>query len=282
MKMKLEESKSDEKSTNITPVQPLTQDDPVSISPSEDISTGKDASVGDQKSKGTEEYFSVVHRILLSPLFLGLQQQRFGILIIQSIFEAIDKFSFSSNEYKLSERFKAKVHASVNYVIESFNRTPSVVLRDLAMTPDGSRLLQKFITLLRKYDHTKDCSNKTKKGVEMQSVVVFRKRQRVENPLFPHLVRFLRRFRPVLLDLAQNTYGSWLLETILEQAGDTREVFLQDLLKNKGLMSLRRSKVGRHILCRYELETRARDRILTLNQELKTKRPFFSRRKKKR
>ena len=99
---------------------------------------------------------------------------------------------------------------------------PSDTIRSVANTPDGSRVLQHYITTVASAENT---------------------------------TRFIRRFRKRLTDLALNEYGSRLLEVLFDAAdGETRGWMEGELSEGDNLRRLRGHEIGRILIGKYKWE----------------------------
>ena len=140
-----------------------------------------------------------------------------------------------------------------------FIATPSDAIRKIAFLPEGSRILQALITVLRKQDaeHSDSlpASNSTENRQTKSS-----KKQKVSQKaktLFPNLTRFLRRFNGHFAAIASNTYGSHFVESIMKLEGEIPELswVSAELRSHAGLRELRSTPTGRLMIAKYDLES---------------------------
>mmetsp|Transcript_6637 Transcript_6637/g.10046 ORF Transcript_6637/g.10046 Transcript_6637/m.10046 type:complete len:304 (-) Transcript_6637:91-1002(-) len=135
-----------------------------------------------------------------------------------------------------------------------FLTTPSDLLRKLALTPEGSRILQLIWSLLHLQDELSEkfsCQGSRESPNES-----CRKRISGTEQRYPRLSRFARRFRQYLAKLACDPYGSHFVELFIRDAEDSLELqSIANTLRTKTSMhELRSSLTGRLLIRKFGLE----------------------------
>ena len=190
--------------------------------------------IGVSGSSGS--WFGPLHKLLTSSIFHGKKGQSFGVQFVQAI---IDNLSEKCRECDSNATYEELVTLITN----DFNHVPSEVLRHLALQADGSRLLQTYLAFLR-------------------NISSLPQREASSIPRNEMIERFIRRFRSMLPTLAQDTYGSHFLESVLNHYSMKRPKWVDhQLLTAKVIQALRQSKSGRIMIQKYNLETEQRNRL---------------------